>query len=70
MAKNKYAFLIIGDSESGDHYHMLMENKPTDEQLSLIAHGWDGDDDKEGCGFDGSYVDIEVKKLEIVSELK
>ncbi len=58
-------YLVIGESESGDAYYALFEKEPSDEKLSELAHEWDGDDDKEGIGFDGSWVEIEVMEIEV-----
>jgi len=53
-------FLVLGDSESGDHYQAVFKKKPTKAQLSKLAHRWDGSDERDGPGYDGSWVHIEV----------
>ena len=54
-------WIVTGESESTDHYGPLaFSKKPTKSQLSKIAHDWDGDEEKQGSGFDGSYVDLDV----------
>ena len=63
----KYIYLVIGESESGDSYHHILDHKPTTKERSKIAHGWDGDEEKEGPGEDGSYLYLEIKKLEVHS---
>jgi len=60
-------YIVTGNSESGDHYGpMAFYKKPTKKTLSTIAHDWDGDEDKQGLGFDGSNVYIEVTCVEVV----
>lgn len=58
-------YLVRGDSESGDHYHEIFKSEPTKEQLSKLAHSWDGDAEKTGPGYDGSYVHLKVTKQKI-----
>jgi len=59
-------YVVTGDSESSDHYGPLVfSKKPTKKKLSEIAHNWDGDDEKQGSGEDGSYVYIEVDCVEV-----
>ena len=61
MAPTKKIWIVTGVSESTDHYGPLaFSTKPSKSQLSKLAHSWDGDDEKQGPGFDGSYVDIDV----------
>lgn len=66
-AKDKTVFLVEGHSESGDLYTQIFSKKPTPEELSELAHGWDGSSDKDGPGFDGSWVHLVVSGQQVTS---
>jgi hypothetical protein len=54
-------WIVTGESESSDHYGPLaFSKKPSKSKLSELAHSWDGDEEKQGTGLDGSYVYIDV----------
>jgi hypothetical protein len=58
-------WVVVGHSESGDEYRRVFRASPTEDELSELAHNWDGDDDKEGPGFDGSYVHLTIYEEEV-----
>jgi hypothetical protein len=58
-------WVTVGHSESGNDYLHLFQNEPSDERLSELVHGWDGDEQKDGPGYDGSYVHLTVKEFEV-----
>jgi len=62
-----YVWLITGVSDSTDHYAKVVGKKPTDAQLSRLAHLWDGSETKDGDGFDGSYVYITLTSMPVES---
>jgi hypothetical protein len=55
-------WIVTGSSESGDNYGPLAFSKnPSKKMLSTIAFCWDGNpEEKQGPGFDGSYVYLKV----------
>jgi len=68
------AWLVTGESESGDDYSVIFDNEPTDEQLSQFVHYADGwwtasyeslEDmlahDDGGPGHDDSWVHITIE---------
>ena len=66
MTKNVNVWVLTGQSESGDSYGPEMfEKKPTKKKISEWVHSRDGSPDKEGPGFDGSWVHIELTKRKI-----
>lgn len=59
-------FVVTGKSESGDDcFPAVFDHKPSEAELSAFAHECDGDEFRDGCGYDGSYVHIEVNEVEI-----
>ncbi len=57
-------WIVTGESESLDKYGSIaFTKKPSKSTLSKIAHYWDGDDEKSGGGFDGSYVYIKLESV-------
>jgi hypothetical protein len=65
MDKSLSVWVVQGTSESSDHYLEVFTKKPTYKELSRLAHWWDGDEDKQGSGFDGSYVYLDVKRHDV-----
>ena len=60
VQKKTSTWVVYLKSESCDDYGPFkFDNKPTDEELSELCHKCDGDKDKNGPGFDGSYCHIE-----------
>jgi hypothetical protein len=64
--KQEFVYVVRGHSESGDDYLAVYKNEPSEAVLSELAHGWDGDDEGQGPGEDGSYVHISVDKEEVL----
>ena len=58
-------YVVCGTSESGDHYVAVFAKKPTDTQLSELAHNWDGGTPEEGPGYDGSYCHLEITEEKV-----
>ena len=64
--KKNFVWVVIGTSESGDAYiSSAFKKKPSKKKLSKLVHDWDGSDNKLGSGYDGSYVNINIQKIEL-----
>lgn len=63
----KHVWIVTGNSESGDQYvPYVFSKKPSKKILKQLAFELDGDiDDPTGCGDFGSYVYLDVEKVEI-----
>ena len=65
-AKTKTYWIVLGDSESGDHYGpILLSEKPADKLLKKIIHNWEYTGDKHGPGDFGTYVYLTIHEVEI-----
>jgi hypothetical protein len=60
-------WVVTGKSESGDEYVAAYKKHPTAAQLSDLVHSWDGDDEREGPGHDGSYIYISIIECNLIS---
>lgn len=58
-------WIVLGDSESGDHWVIAFGHKPTEEELKELAWEWDGDEFEEGPGDYGSWVYLQVEEQEL-----
>jgi len=60
-------WLVVGKSESGDDYSAVFSSKPSEEKLKQLVYSWDGDEEEDGSGYAGSYVNINLSE-EIVDD--
>jgi hypothetical protein len=65
MKKGEMVWLVAGDSESGDKYAAVFRQHPTEAEMKELVHSWDSDEDRDGPGYDGSYVHLTVSSHEV-----
>lgn len=65
MNKGEMVWLVSGDTGSGDKYAAVFKEHPTEAQLKELVRLWDSPEERDGSGYDGSYVYITVSSHEI-----
>lgn len=63
MNKGEKVWLVVGAAESGDRYVAVFKESPRNSELRELVHSWDSQ--RDGPGYDGSYVHITVTSREV-----
>ncbi len=64
--KNKKVWVLTGKSESGDDFGpYVFAVKPSPEKMSELCHDADGSEDKDGPGYDGSYIHLVTEEVTV-----
>lgn len=65
MNRGETVWLVAGDSESGDKYAAVFKEHPTEAEMKELVASWDSPEERDGPGYDGSYVYITVSFHEV-----